>query len=50
MTVNENERDLIDFIRTIECAHLEVYVQDGLPLTIKKMTENIKLPIKKHLK
>jgi biotin synthase-related radical SAM superfamily protein len=49
MQLSENEKDLIEVIRTIECAHIEIYVQDFIPLTVKKMTENIKLPIKKTI-
>jgi hypothetical protein len=43
MVLSEKEKHLIEIIRSIECASVEVYIQDYIPLRLKKISENIKL-------
>lgn len=46
--VSENEKDLIDVVRSTKCAHIDVYVQDFVPLRVERIREGILLGNKKN--
>jgi hypothetical protein len=43
MMLTDKEKHLIEIVRSIECANIEVYVQDFIPLRVEKLREKIKL-------
>jgi len=43
VALSAKEKKLIDLIRSIECAHIEIYVQDCIPLRVVEIREGHKL-------
>lgn len=43
MSLSEKEKHLIEIIRSTECAHITVYVQNYIPLRVEKTTKSYKL-------